>query len=359
MTNSRFRIADREIGIERRPYVVAELSGNHNGSIERAFKLMEMVKACGADAIKIQTYTADTLTIDCDLPDFRIKGGLWEGRSLYELYQEAHTPWEWHAALFAKARELGITIFSTPFDESAVRFLEDLGAPAYKIASFEMVDLELIRCVAVTGKPAIISTGMGSEAEIDEAVAAFRGAGGGRLVLLHCVSGYPSPVNQSNLRRIPQLCARYGCPVGLSDHTLGVEVAIASTSLGACVIEKHVTLARADGGPDAGFSLEPEELAALVRGVGAAFSALGTGSVARAEVEQASLVFRRSIYVVRDIAPGEPFSRDNVRVIRPGFGISPKHLPQVIGKQASRALARGTALRWDMIGPVRAADVDR
>jgi pseudaminic acid synthase len=349
MMNSSFPIAGRQLGADCRPYVVAELSGNHNGSIERAFALMEMVKKCGADAIKIQTYTADTLTIDCDLPDFRIKGGLWDGRSLYELYQEAHTPWEWHGALFAKARELGITIFSTPFDGSAVRLLEDLGAPAYKIASFEMIDPELIRCVAATAKPTIMSTGMASLTEIDEAVAAFRAAGGSQLVLLHCVSGYPSPVEQSNLRRIPRLSDRYACPVGLSDHTLGIEVAIASVSLSACVIEKHVTLARSDGGPDAAFSLEPGELAALVKGVDAAYSALGTGSEARAEVEQGSLVFRRSIYVVSDMEAGELFSRDNVRVIRPGFGIAPKHLPEVIGKRASRSLTRGTALKWDMV----------
>ena len=348
--NSWTQIAGRSIGSGHRPYIVAELSGNHNGQIERALALMETAKVCGADAIKIQTYTADTLTIDCALPDFRIRGGLWDGRSLYELYQEAQTPWEWHATLFAKARELGITIFSTPFDESAVRLLEDLGTPAYKIASFEMIDLELIRCVAATGKPTIISTGMGSQAEIDEAVATFRAAGGNQLVLLHCVSGYPTPVDQSNLRRIPRLADRYNCPVGLSDHTLGIEVAIASTSLGACVIEKHVTLARSDGGPDATFSLEPGELKALVKGVDAAYSALGTGSEARAEVEQGSLVFRRSIYVIRDIEPGELFSRDNVRVIRPGFGIAPKHLPEVIGKRARRSLTRGTALKWDMVG---------
>lgn len=346
---SQISISGRDIGEGFSPFIVAELSGNHGGKIDRAFRLMEAAKSCGADAVKLQTYTADTMTIDVELPEFQIKGGLWDGRLLHELYQEAHTPWEWHEALFAKGRELGITVFSTPFDKTAVDLLERLDAPAYKVASFELVDLELIRCVAATGKPTIVSTGMGTPEEIEEAVAAFRDAGGKQLVLLHCVSGYPSPADQSNLRRIPRLCERYGCPIGLSDHTLGVEVAIAATSLGASVIEKHVTLARSDGGPDAAFSLEPAELTALVEGVQIAFSALGTGSDARAEVEQGSMVFRRSIYVVRDIAPGELLSRDNVRVIRPGFGIAPKHLPEVLGKRAGRLLSRGTALKWDMI----------
>lgn len=343
------QILGRPISSEYRPFIVAELSGNHNGRIGRAFALMEMAKKCGADAVKLQTYTADTLTIDCAAPDFQIKGGLWDGRSLYELYQEAQTPWEWHAALFAKGRELGITVFSTPFDETAIELLEELGTPAYKIASFELVDLELIRCVARTGKPTILSTGMGTPDEIGEAVAAFRDAGGRDLVLLHCVSGYPSPVDQSNLRRIPLLSERYGCPVGLSDHTLGTEVAIASVSLGACAIEKHVTLARSDGGPDAAFSLEPQELTALVKGVDAAFAALGTGSEARAEVESTNVVFRRSIYAVRDIQANETLSRDNIRVIRPGFGIAPKHLPEILGKKSKQKIPRGTALKWDFI----------
>jgi pseudaminic acid synthase len=343
-------IAGRKIGGDRRPYVIAELSGNHNGRVERAFTLMEMAKKCGADAVKLQTYTADTMTIDCAASDFQIKGGLWDGRSLYELYQEAQTPWEWHAPLFAKGRELGITVFSTPFDETAIELLEGLSTPAYKIASFELVDLELIRCVAATGKPTIMSTGMGTPEDIAEAVAAFRDAGGKDLILLHCVSGYPAPVDQSNLRRIPLLAEKYGCPVGLSDHTLGTEVAIASASLGACVIEKHVTLARSDGGPDAAFSLEPHELNALVSGVAAAFAALGTGSETRAAVESANVVFRRSIYAVRDIELNETFSRDNIRVIRPGFGIAPKHLPQVLGKKSKQKISRGTALKWDFVG---------
>lgn len=350
MTNSNVRIAGRQLGAGCRPYVIAEMSGNHNGDINRAFDLMSTAKCRGADAIKLQTYTADTMTIDVDLPDFRINGGLWGGRNLYDLYQEAQTPWDWHAPLFAKGRELDITVFSTPFDETAVELLEGLGAPAYKIASFELVDLELIRCIAATGKPTIMSTGMGTPDEIGEAVQTFRDAGGKDLVMLHCVSGYPSPADQSNLRRIPQLSEKYGCPVGLSDHTLGIEVAIAATSLGACVIEKHVTLARADGGPDAAFSLEPHELESLVRGVATAFSALGTGSEQRAEVEKANTIFRRSIYAVRDIQQDEVITRANVRVIRPGFGLAPKHLPQIIGKRATRSISRGTALRWDMIG---------
>jgi N-acetylneuraminate synthase len=350
MTPHDIIIDGRHLNRDQRPYIIAELSGNHNGKIERAFALMEMAKSKGADAVKLQTYTADTMTIDVDLPDFQIKGGLWHGRSLYELYQEAQTPWEWHAPLFEKGRELGITVFSTPFDETAVELLESLGAPAYKIASFEMIDHELIRCVAATGKPTIMSTGMATPDEIGEAVAAFRDGGGKELILLHCVSGYPSPADQSNLRRIPQLAEKYGCPVGLSDHTLGTEVAIAATSLGACAIEKHVTLARADGGPDAAFSLEPQELEALVHGVANAFAALGTGSEQRAEVEKANTVFRRSIYAIRDIGQDETLSRDNLRVIRPGFGLAPKHLPDVIGKKAGRPIPRGSALTWDMIG---------
>ncbi len=349
MINPAISISGRKIGAGYRPYVIAELSGNHNGEIERAFALMEMAKACGADAVKLQTYTADTMTIDCDLEDFQIKGGLWDGRSLYDLYQEAQTPWEWHAPLFAKGRELGISVFSSPFDESAVAFLEELNAPAYKIASFELIDLELIRCVARTGKPVIISTGMGSPQEIAEAVAAFRETGGRDFVLLHCVSGYPTPIDQSNLQRIAQLSQQFACPIGLSDHTLGVEVAIAATALGACVIEKHVTLARADGGPDAAFSLEPSELRALVKGVASVFAALGTGAEDRAAVEKDTVVFRRSIYAVRDIQPNEALSRDNVRVIRPGFGLAPKHLPQVLGMRARQRIARGTALQWDLI----------
>jgi pseudaminic acid synthase len=342
-------IAGRRIGAGHAPYCVAELSANHGGSLDRALAVMEAAKIAGADAVKLQTYTADTMTIDCDGPDFRISGGLWDGRRLYELYQEAHTPWEWHAALFAKGRELGLTVFSAPFDETAVDLLESMNAPAYKIASFELIDVALIRRVAATGKPAVISTGMGSPDEIADAVQAFRAAGGRDLVLLHCVSGYPTPVDQSNLRRIPELVQQYECPIGLSDHTLGMEAAIVAVALGACMIEKHFTLRRADGGPDAAFSLEPDELSALVCGVRAAYAALGSGTATRSDVEKDSMVFRRSIYVVRDIAAGEAFTRDNIRIIRPGFGLAPKQMPNVLGKRARRAVARGTALSWDLV----------
>lgn len=342
-------IAGRVIGEGHRPFIVAELSANHGGSLERALAAMEAAKKVGADAIKLQTYTPDTITIDHDGPDFTIKGGLWDGRRLYELYQEAQTPWDWHEALFVKGRELGLTVFSTPFDATAVDLLERLAAPAYKIASFEMIDLPLIRCVAATGKPTIISTGMASMEEIGETVETFRAAGGSELVLLHCVSGYPTPVEQSNLRRIPKFATEFGCPVGLSDHTLGTEVGIAAVALGACLIEKHFTLRRADGGPDAAFSLEPDELAALVHGTRATFAALGSGEETRAAVEEGNKAFRRSLYVVEDIGAGEELTERNVRIIRPGFGLAPKHLPDVLGKHARRPLARGTALSWDAI----------
>jgi N-acetylneuraminate synthase len=342
-------IAGRRIGGSAPPFIIAELSANHGGSLDRALAVMEAAKAADVDALKLQTYTPDTMTIDSDGPDFRIKGGLWDGRQLYELYEEAHTPWGWHAALFAKARELGLIVFSTPFDRTAVELLEELQAPAYKIASFEMIDLPLIRRVAETGKPTIMSTGMATPEEIGEAVEAFRAAGGHDLVLLHCVSGYPTPVEQSNLRRIPQLATAFDCPIGLSDHTLGIEVAIASVALGACIIEKHFTLRRADGGPDSAFSLEPEELSALVRGARAAFAALGTGTAARAQAEEGSKVFRRSLYAVADIRTGEMLTAENIRIIRPGFGLAPKYLPEVIGRRAKRALPRGTALSWDAV----------
>lgn len=342
-------IAGRAIGPKQPPYVVAELSANHGGSLDHALAVMRAARLADADAVKLQTYTADTITIDHDGPEFCVKGGLWDTRRLYDLYQEAHTPWDWHPALFAKGKELGIPVFSTPFDDTAVDFLEKLDPPAYKIASFELVDLPLVRRIASTGRPTILSTGMATPEEIAETVSAFREAGGAELVLLHCVSGYPTPAEQSNLRRIPQLVEEFGCPVGLSDHTLGIEVAIAAVALGACLIEKHFTLRRADGGPDSAFSLEPDELAALVRGVKSAHAALGTGAPARAEVEQGSLAFRRSIYVVRDVAAGEPLTVDNVRIIRPGFGLPPRDMPAVLGKRARRALSRGTALTWDAV----------
>jgi pseudaminic acid synthase len=347
--NKTITIDGRRIGAGEPPYIVAELSANHSGSLDRALAIIDAAKAAGADAVKLQTYTADTLTIDHDSADFRIEGGLWDGRSLYELYQEAFTPWEWHEALFKRAKSLGMSVFSTPFDDTAVDFLENLQVPAYKIASFELIDLPLVRKVAATGKPTIISTGMASPTEIDETVEVFKQAGGRDLVLLHCVSGYPTPPDQSNLRRIPELAATYDCAIGLSDHTLGTEVAIASVVLGACLIEKHFTLRRADGGPDSAFSLEPDQLSALTSGARNAFDALGAGGTQRSAAEQASMAFRRSIYVVKDVAAGEVLTRDNVRIIRPGFGLAPKHFPDVLGKRASRPLSRGERLSWDAV----------
>jgi N-acetylneuraminate synthase len=345
-----FRIAGRAIGPGEPPYVIAELSGNHNGEIARAFRLIEAAKQAGANAVKLQTYTADTITIDHEGPGFVIEGGLWHGRKLYDLYGEAHTPWDWHPALFEHARKVGITCFSSPFDATAIDLLERLGAPAYKIASFEIVDTPLIRRAAATGKPLIVSTGMAQAAEIGEAIAAVRdGNRDAGLVLLHCVSGYPTPAEEANLARIPALSARFGVPVGLSDHTLGVEVAIAAVALCAVVIEKHVTRARADGGPDASFSLEPHELEALVKGARTAFAAFGRADYGRAASEQGNIAFRRSLYVVQDIADGEAFTEANVRSIRPGHGLAPKYLPAVLGKHARTAIPRGTPLGLALI----------
>jgi N-acetylneuraminate synthase len=342
-------IAGRPIGAGHPPYVIAELSGNHNGKLERALLLMDAAKQAGADAVKLQTYTADTITIDHDGPGFTIEGGLWNGRRLHELYREAHTPWEWHPALFEHARKIGIACFSSPFDPSAIDLLEGLDAPAYKIASFEIVDLPLIRYAARTGKPLIISTGMAAADEIAEAAAAAREAGVGGIALLHCVSGYPTPAEEMNLSRIAALAARYDCPIGLSDHTLGTDVPVAATALGAAIIEKHVTLTRADGGPDAAFSLEPPELAALVSGVRTAHAALGRADYGRAPSEQANMSFRRSLYAVKDIAAGEPLTEKNVRSIRPGYGLAPKHLPDVLGRRARSAIARGTPMSFDLV----------
>jgi N-acetylneuraminate synthase len=344
-----FAIAGRAIGAGQPPFVIAELSGNHKGEIGRALKLIEAAQVAGADAVKLQTYTADTITIDHGGEGFRIKGGLWDGRRLYELYQEAHTPWEWHPQLFAHARKLGIICFSSPFDPSAVDLLERLGVPAYKIASFEIVDTPLIRYAAKTGKPLVLSTGMAEDSEIAEALAAAREVGTGGVALLHCVSGYPTPADEANLARIPVLAERYRCPIGLSDHTLGIDVAIASVALGAAIIEKHVTLARADGGPDAAFSLEPDELTALVKGARAAFAALGRPDYGRAASERPNMIFRRSLYAVKDIAAGETLTAENVRSIRPGYGLPPKHLPEILGRRARRAVKRGTPLSFDLV----------
>jgi len=338
-------IDGRVVGAGEPPYIVAELSANHRGDIEQAFAVMVAAKHAGADAIKIQTYTADTITIDHDGPGFTIEGGLWHGRTLYQLYQEAYTPWEWHADLFAKARELEITIFSSPFDPSAVAFLEQLGAPAYKVASFEIVDLPLIECMAATGKPLIISTGMANADEIGEAVAAARGAGCREIALLHCTSGYPTPPEDSNLAALSAL-GRHDVVTGLSDHTLGIAVPVGAVALGAAMIEKHVTLRRADGGLDSAFSLEPEELAEMTKSCIAAWKAIGSGDDVRAPSEAGNLVLRRSLYVVADIKAGEELTAENVRSIRPGHGLSPKHLPALLGRRARTNLPRGTPLDW-------------
>lgn len=344
-------IAGRAIGDGHPPYVIAELSANHNGDLDRAFAIMEAAKESGADAVKLQTYTADTMTIDHDGPEFTIKGGLWDGRRLYELYEWAHTPWDWHADLFAKGKDLGITVFSSPFDATAVDFLEGLGAPAYKIASFEILDLPLIEKAAATGKPLIISTGMANRKEINEAVDAARKAGSGEIALLHCTSAYPASPADSNLFTIPLLAEDFNVVAGLSDHTLGTAAAVAAVALGADIIEKHFTLSRDDGGPDAAFSLEPGELAALCEDCRTAWQALGTGSYERAESERPMTLFRRSLYAVEDIAEGEPLTARNIRCIRPGLGLAPKHYPEVLGYRATRALKRGTPLDWTLMKP--------
>jgi len=335
----------------QRPFVIAEMSGNHKGEIGRAIRLIDAAREAGADAVKIQTYTADTITLDCDRPEFRIGGGLWEGRTLHDLYREAHTPWDWHEALFAHAARVGIPIFSSPFDPTAVDMLERLGAPAYKIASFEIVDLPLVRHAARTGKPLVVSTGMASLGEIAEAVAAVREAGDNPLALLHCTSGYPTPPEDIHLRTIPHLAEAFGVAAGLSDHTHGIAVPVAAVALGATVIEKHMTLSRAEGGVDADFSLEPHEFKAMVEACRTAHAALGRVDYTLKPSEAGGRAFRRSLYVTRDVAAGEPLTADNVRSIRPGLGLAPKYLPDVLGRRAARALARGEPLDWTMIGP--------
>ena len=343
-------IAGRPIGPDHPPYVIAEMSGNHNGDIGRALALIDAAHAAGADAVKLQTYTADTITLDHDGPGFTVEGGLWHGRKLHELYQEAHTPWDWHPRLFDRARERGITALSSPFDPTAVAFLQSLDAPAYKVASFEIVDTPLVALMAQTGKPLIISTGLASPSDIADAVAAARGAGASEIVLLHCTSGYPTPPAQMHLRTLQHLGAAHGTMVGLSDHSMGTAVSVAAVALGACVIEKHFTLARADGGPDSAFSLEPDELARLVADCRAAWEALGSVHYEEVEAEAASRDHRRSLYVVADVARGQPLSPANVRSIRPGHGLPPKHLAEVLGKPAARDLKRGEPLAWDLIG---------
>lgn len=339
-------IAGRKIGPGYPPYIICELSANHRGNLPRALELMDAAAATGADAIKIQTYTADTLTIEHDGPDFRIKGGLWDGYTLYDLYREAYTPYEWHPALMERARQLGVTLFSTPFDWTAVDLLRTLEVPAYKIASFEVIDLPLVARVAREGKPMIISTGLSSVKEIGEAVDTVRGEGLTELILLHCVSTYPAKYENANLRTIGDIAKSFDVVAGLSDHTPGTACAVAAVALGANVIEKHFTLRRADGGPDAAFSLEPNEFRRLVDDCRNAWLSIGEVDYSRSEEELGNRTFRRSLYVVADVAAGEELTEHNVRSIRPGFGLPPKHISEVIGRRASRSLRRGHALAW-------------
>ena len=345
------RIAGRSVGGGQAPFVVAEMSGNHNQSLERALEIVEAAAAAGAHALKIQTYTADTMTLDLAEREFRIDDAesLWSGKSLYQLYQEAHTPWEWHQPIFERARKLGMIAFSSPFDESAVDFLEGLGAPCYKIASFENTDVPLIRKAAATGKPMIISTGMATLEELEESVREARAAGCRDLVLLKCTSTYPAAPDDTNILTIPDMRARFGCEVGLSDHTMGIGVAVASIALGACLVEKHFTLRRADGGVDAAFSLEPGELESLVVETGRAWQALGAVRYGATDKEKKSLAFRRSLYVTQDLKAGDILTRDNVRAIRPGLGLPPKHLDAVLGKTIKRDVPRGTPLTMDLL----------
>ena len=332
MINS-INIDGRIIGKGKAPYIIAEMSANHNGNLDVALRIVEEAKRAGADAIKMQTYRPDTITLKSDLPDFQISDGLWAGRTLYDLYEWAHTPWDWHKPLFDRARQLGITIFSSPFDTTAVDLLEDLGAPAYKIASFEAVDLSLIKYVASTGKPMIISTGMANIEEIEEAIEAARVGGCNELAILHCVSGYPAPASDYNLRTIPDMIERFGLVTGLSDHTLDNTTAITSVALGASIIEKHFTLDRNGGGPDDSFSLEPADLIALCRDTKTAWQALGQIDYERKSSEKANIKFRRSLYFVQDLQVGDTITEESIRSVRPGFGLSPKYLSEIIGKK--------------------------
>lgn len=340
-------IAGRKIGPTYSPYVIAEMSANHNGNINAAFRIIEEAKKAGADAVKIQTYTANTLTLKSNLPDFQINDGLWSGRTLYELYEWAHTPWDWHKPLFQRARNLEITLFSSPFDSTAVDLLEDLNAPAYKIASFEAVDLPLIKYAASTGKPMIISTGMADAEEISEAIEAAREGGCKELAILHCVSGYPAPAEDYNLRTVSDMAERFGLVTGLSDHTLNNATSVASVALGASIIEKHFTLDRNGGGPDDTFSLEPADLSALCLSVKTAWSALGRVDYGRKSSEQGNVKFRRSLYFVKDMKAGDLVMADAVRSVRPGYGLAPKYLSNVIGSKLSKDVRYGTPVTSD------------
>jgi len=342
-------IKGREVGSEKPVFIVAEMSANHGQDLDRAVRILEAAKRAGADAIKLQTYTPGTMTIRASNEYFRIKGTIWEGRELYELYGEAFTPWEWQPKLKDIADSLGLTLFSTPFDHTAVDFLERMEVPAYKIASFELVDLPLLKRIAKTGKPVVMSTGMASLAEIDEAVRTLRENGAGQVALMKCTSAYPASPEEMNLRTIPHLAEAFGFPVGLSDHTLGSEVAVAAVALGACIIEKHFTLSREIPGPDIAFSMEPREFEEMVKAIRNTEKALGKVNYDITDHEKSSIVFRRSLFVVRDMREGEVFSGENVRSIRPGFGLHTRHLDAVIGRKAKRDISKGTPLAWDLI----------
>jgi pseudaminic acid synthase len=350
-TNGQIKIGGREVGPDVAPFIIAEMSGNHDGDLDKALDIVRAAAKAGAHAIKLQTYTADTITIDVDAPAFRISSGheLWADRRLYDLYEEAHTPWEWHTPIFELAHELGILAFSSPFDPTAVAFLEDLSVPCYKIASSEIVDLPLIRLTAQTGKPVIISTGMASVGEIDAAVKAVRDTGNNQIIVLSCTASYPANPADSNLRGIPVLADTFGTLVGLSDHTMGIGAAVAAVALGACVIEKHVTISRAGGGVDSAFSLEPDELAALVRETETARISLGQPRIGATASEDEGLRLRRSLFVVQDVVAGDPVTRENVRSIRPAGGLAPDLFAVVEGRAFRGDVKRGTPLSWDIL----------
>ena len=349
MTEPKIVIAGREISRNHSPYIIAELSANHNGNLETAMRIITEAVKAGADAVKLQTYRPDTITLDCQSDEFKIKGGLWDGRTLYELYEEAHMPWEWHKPLFDHARNVGIPIFSSPFDQTAVDLLEDLNAPAYKIASFEAIDLPLIRYVAATGKPMIISTGMANAEEIEEAINAAHEGGCRELAILHCVSGYPAPAEDYNLRTITDMVERFGLVTGLSDHTLDNTTAIASVVLGASLIEKHFTLDRRGGGPDDSFSLEPKDLAELCSGAKTAWKSLGKVDYGQKSSEVGNAQFRRSLYFVEDLKCGDRIASSSIRSVRPGYGLPPKYYDELLDRRLKSDVKKGTAVTWDLL----------
>jgi N-acetylneuraminate synthase len=347
--STQIKIGQRAIGAGHPVYVIAEVSANHHQKFDQAVKLVHAAKAAGCDAVKLQTYTPDTMTIACSRPEFRIAGTIWDGRNLHELYGEAYTPWEWQPRLQHVANDLGLDLFSSPFDATAVDFLEAMNVPAHKVASFELVDIPLIQKMARTGKPLIMSTGMATVEEIDEAMQAAREAGATQIALLKCTSSYPAPAEEMNLRTIPELARRFGVPAGLSDHTMGIAVPVAAVALGACIIEKHLTLSRAQPGPDSSFSLEPHEFKAMVDAVRVAEKALGEVHFGCSPKEASSRVFRRSLFVVRDLKRGDLFTAENVRSIRPGHGLHTRHLPEVLGRPAACDIERGTPLNWELV----------